>query len=63
MKILRLMMCYFARRKLQPMFEDALSAGYVQQTDQEVLDSIPWENMVKVRDEMHEDIDHSPVLH
>ena len=38
------MMCCFARRKLQPMFEDALGGGYVQRTKKEVLDFITWGN-------------------
>lgn len=46
------LMCYFARRKLQPMFEDALGAGWVPRTKQEVLDCITWENMMKCKDEM-----------
>lgn len=45
-------MCYFAQQRLQPMFEDALGAGYVQRTKQEVLNFITWENMMKCRDEM-----------
>jgi len=49
------MMCYFARRKLQPMFEDALGGGFVQRTKQEVLDFITWDNMVRYVDEMREE--------
>lgn len=46
------MMCYFARRKLQPVFEDALGSGVVLRTKQEVLDFITWDNMVKCKDMM-----------
>lgn len=48
------MMCYFSRKKLQPMFEDALGAGYVARTKQEVLNFITWDNMMKCTDEMAE---------
>jgi hypothetical protein len=40
------MICYFARWKLQPLFEDAMGAGTIQRTKQEVLDFATWENMV-----------------
>ena len=46
------MMCYFARRKLQPLVEDALGAGLTRRTKQEVLDFATWENMMACRDEM-----------
>jgi hypothetical protein len=46
------MVCYFARLKLQPMFEDALGAGTIQRTKQEVLDFATWENMVACANEM-----------
>jgi len=49
------MMCYFTRRKLRPMFEDALGSGFVPRTKQEVLDFITWENMARCRDEMVEE--------
>lgn len=48
------MMCQFARLKLQPMFEDALGAGYGLRSKQEVLSFITWGNMVKFRNEMAE---------
>lgn len=51
------LMCYFVRRKLQPMFEDALGSGWVPRTKQEVLDFITWENMMKCRDEIVESDD------
>ncbi|KAM5360443.1 hypothetical protein ACJA88_014832 [Fusarium oxysporum] len=41
------MMCSFARRKLGPMFEDALGGGHKLRTKQEVLDFITWDNMVE----------------
>ena len=47
--------CCFIRRKLQPMFEDALGGGYVSRTKQEVLDFISWENMMKCREAMLEE--------
>ncbi|KAF7866920.1 hypothetical protein EAF04_005761 [Stromatinia cepivora] len=53
------MMCEFARRKLQPMFEDSLGGGFVSRTKQEVLDFITWENMVKFNDEMAEETENS----
>jgi hypothetical protein len=48
------LMCYFVRRKLQPMFLDAMGGGDVPRTRQEVMDFITWHNMVKFRDEMVE---------
>lgn len=51
------MMCNFARWKLRPMFETALSDGsqsFALQAKQ-VLDSITWENMVKYRDAPNEE--------
>lgn len=48
-------MCYFARRKLQPMFEDARGIGPVVRTRQSVLDFITWENLEKCRTEMGDD--------
>lgn len=56
------LMCYFARRKLQPMFEDALGAGWVPRTKQEVLDFITWENMMKCKDEIV-DSDDTDIAH
>lgn len=55
--------CYFVRQKLQPMFEDAMGAGYVSRTKQEVLNFITWENMVKCRDEIVEESGGSDLLH
>ncbi|KAI2601837.1 hypothetical protein GGR54DRAFT_580565 [Hypoxylon sp. NC1633] len=49
------LMCYFARRKLQPMFEDAMGLGLVSRTKQEVRDFITWDNMVKCKEDMMED--------
>lgn len=46
------MMCYFARHKLQPMFEDAMGSGSVQRTKQEVLEFITWGNMVACEDDI-----------
>jgi hypothetical protein len=40
------MMCHFARRKLQRMFEDVMELGSSLGSRQEVLDFITWENMV-----------------
>ncbi|KAJ8060028.1 hypothetical protein OCU04_011639 [Sclerotinia nivalis] len=53
------MMCEFARRKLQPLFEDSLGGGFVSRTKQEVLDFITWENMVKFSNEMAEESEDS----
>ncbi|KAH7134564.1 hypothetical protein B0J13DRAFT_641104 [Dactylonectria estremocensis] len=49
-------MCYFVRRKLQPMFEDALGLGSVLRTRKSVLDFITWENMQKYNAKMAEDV-------
>lgn len=38
-------MSYFARYKLQTMFEDAMGAGRVGRTKHEVLEFANWENM------------------
>lgn len=51
------MMCDFTRRKLQPMFEDALGSGLISRTRQEVLDFITRENMLKYAAEMDEEND------
>lgn len=40
------MMCHFARRKLQPMFEDVMESDSSVVSRQRVLDFITWENMV-----------------
>ncbi|KAL9099992.1 MAG: hypothetical protein Q9163_004573 [Psora crenata] len=40
-------MCYFARRKLQRLFEDALGGGYVQRTKEDVRNFITRENMME----------------
>ncbi|KAI4860214.1 hypothetical protein F4820DRAFT_437501 [Hypoxylon rubiginosum] len=48
-------MCYFARKKLQPMMEDAMGLGLVRRTKREVLGFITRENMEKCRGEMLED--------
>lgn len=51
------MMCYFARRKLQPLFEDALGGGLISRTRQEVLDFITKENLDKCAEELDMDSD------
>jgi hypothetical protein len=45
------LMCYFVRRKLQPMFEDAMGMGLVSRTKEEVLKFITRENMEKFKKE------------
>jgi hypothetical protein len=45
------LMCYFVRRKLQPMFEDAMGMGLVSRTKGEVLKFITRENMEKFKKE------------
>ena len=40
------MMCLFARKKLQPMFEDALGGGTVPRTKEEVVSHITRANML-----------------
>lgn len=40
------MMCHFARRKLQRMFEDVMESGSSLVSRQKVLDLITWDNMV-----------------
>jgi len=57
------MMCYFARQKLRPMFEDATGAGLVQRTKREVLNFITRDNMMKCRDEMIEKSGDPELLH
>ncbi len=54
------LICYFIRRKLRPMFEDALGAGAVARTRDEVLNFINAENMEKCKAEVTKDrsIDH-----
>jgi hypothetical protein len=44
------LMCYFVRRKLQPMFEDAMGMGLVSRTKEEVLKFITRENMEKFKE-------------
>jgi hypothetical protein len=56
-------MCHFARQKLQPMFEDAMDAGYVLRTKQEVLYFITRDNMLKCRYEMIEKSGDPDLLH
>lgn len=46
------LLCRFCEWKLQPMFEDALGAGWVQRSKQEVVDFITRENMEKFREEL-----------
>ncbi|KAL7784097.1 hypothetical protein V8C37DRAFT_396383 [Trichoderma ceciliae] len=50
------LMCFFARRKLQPLFEDAVGCGLVSRTKQEVLKFITRENMMKCKDEAMRDM-------
>ncbi|KAL4795955.1 hypothetical protein BDV19DRAFT_398495 [Aspergillus venezuelensis] len=45
------MMCHFARRKLQLMFEEVLESGSSVSSRQRVLDYITWDNMVTHWDE------------
>jgi hypothetical protein len=44
------LMCYFVRRKLQPMFEDAMGMGLISRTKEEVLKFITRENMEKFKE-------------
>lgn len=46
------LLCQFCKWKLQLMFEDALGAGLVQRSKQEVVDFITRENMEKFREEL-----------
>ena len=45
-------MCYFARYKLQPRFEDAIGCGRIRRTKQEVLDYATWGNMMACEEEI-----------
>lgn len=45
------MMCHFARRRLQRMFEDVMESGSSLVSRQRVLDFITWDNMVTHWDE------------
>lgn len=49
------MICYFARHKLQLIFEDALGSGLVKQKTQEVLDFPTWEDMMACGDKTADD--------
>jgi hypothetical protein len=48
------MMCHFARRKLQRMFEDVMESGSSLVNRQRILDFITWDNMVTHWDETGE---------
>lgn len=51
-----LLLCYFCRRKLQPLFEDSMGGGWVSRSKQEVLEFITKENMEKFREEARADL-------
>lgn len=46
------LLCYFRKRKLRPLFDDAAGAGLVRRTKQEVLDFITPDNLENFRDEL-----------